>query len=200
MTTHIEFVPLATFIGIMVFTPGPNNVSSASMGLNFGYRRSMPYIGGLLVGTFAVTFLSGCFSGALVTLLPQVAGWMRWFGAAYILWMAWGVLQTSWTVDEAASLKPLGFLRGLLLPVVNPKLFICNVTLFTTFLSPVAGRPLPLLLVVGMLSVVDFTAISLWAFSGTALGRYVEGGRVRGIVNAILALLLAYTAVSLFRM
>ena len=43
----IDFIPLVSFVMVTTFTPGPNNISSASMGVLYGYRDTVKYLAGL---------------------------------------------------------------------------------------------------------------------------------------------------------
>ncbi len=52
---------LVSFVLIAIFTPGPSNVSSASMGILYGYRNTITYLIGLATGAFAMFTLSGCW-------------------------------------------------------------------------------------------------------------------------------------------
>lgn len=197
---EIEALPFFTFILVTTFTPGPNNISSATMGLNLGYRKSLPYLLGILFGVAAVTFSCGLLFGSLVKVIPVLAQWLRWFGAIYILWLAWGTLRATWPVEgvEAASTR-MGFLRGAFLQLLNPKLFVFAISLFATFLQPLAGKPLPLLFAVLLLGVIDFTSISIWTLCGAALSKNLGNIKVRKAVNACLSLLLVYSAVAILQ-
>ena len=39
-----DLFALMSFVIITTFTPGPNNISSASQGVLFGYRKALPYL------------------------------------------------------------------------------------------------------------------------------------------------------------
>ena len=47
-------IPLISFVIVTTFTPGPNNISSAAMGVAYGYRRTIPYLFGIASGFFLV--------------------------------------------------------------------------------------------------------------------------------------------------
>jgi cysteine/O-acetylserine efflux protein len=193
--SQLELAPLITFIVITTFTPGPNNISSASMGLNFGYARTFPYLTGIVSGAAAVTLSCGLLSGTVLAIVPALAKWLRWFGSAYIFWMAWGILRTNWTINGKEPIPvPLGFLRGVGLQVLNPKLFVFAVSLFSTFLQPLAGKGLPLLASIAALALVNFCSISLWTLFGAALNKHAGNTVIRKGINGVLSALLAYTA------
>ena len=41
------------FVMVTTFIPGPNNISSASIGVRYGYRETLKYLTGIAVGFFA---------------------------------------------------------------------------------------------------------------------------------------------------
>ena len=64
------FVSLVGFAFVSSITPGPNNLLLMSSGALFGWRRSLPHLGGVLLG-FAVVMASAVFGlGELVDTWP----------------------------------------------------------------------------------------------------------------------------------
>lgn len=186
---------LFSFVLITTFSPGPANISSASMAVLHGYRKSLNYLGGLGTGVFCMMLLGGLISGSLLTLFPSLETVLRYAGAAYILYLAVGVLKASYTFTEEG--KPLGFLHGILLQVSNPKLIVYAFTLFSAFLAPISGNPVLIILAAMLLAAVAFSSVSTWALFGTVIKTTLHSPRVKAIVNIILALFLVYTAIEL---
>lgn len=91
---EINFVTLIPYVFITTFTPGPNNISCAASAARWGMSRTWGYLLGIGSGFFVILLLSGAFSGALIRVLPWLQGYMRWVGAAYILWLAWGIAMS----------------------------------------------------------------------------------------------------------
>ena len=48
----IETFSLISFVIITTFTPGPNNISSASMGIMYGYKKTLDFLLGIAAGIF----------------------------------------------------------------------------------------------------------------------------------------------------
>jgi cysteine/O-acetylserine efflux protein len=80
------------------------------------------------------------------------------------------------------------------LQAVNPKAWVYGLTLYTTFLASITGNWMLLVPSAILLALIGFSAISTWALSGAAIRRNIHQARVQRFINAILALLLAYTA------
>ena len=196
----LDLVPLFTFVAVTLYTPGPNNVSSASMGLVFGYFKTLPFHAGVVTGFTTVMFACGIMSGLILQILPSLSHWLRWIGCFYILWLAYKTLKASYAFDDDREVKKLTFFNGVFLQLVNVKGLIFGITLFSTFLQPIASNPFFLLISTLMLAVLVLSSLTLWTLSGTALKRWITNPAVKKYINIFLSLLLVYTALSLLFM
>ena len=193
----INFSALLSFALITSFTPGPNNISCASLGVLQGYRKTLPYIGGILVGFFGFMLLSSWVSAELLARFPAFESALRIAGALYILWLAYHTLRASYAFQEAEGERKIGFINGFLLQALNPKTVFYGLTLFGTFLAPISGRLGLVLTAAAGLSVIAFLAISTWTLFGAAIRGLLKNPRLRFTVNLVLALLLVYTALDI---
>jgi cysteine/O-acetylserine efflux protein len=190
------FLPLLSYVLISTFTPGPSNISSASVAVLYGYRNTLRYQIGLAAGVFLIMALSGWISTALLHIFPVLEKVLRYAGAAYILYLAYGILKASYTFADQSA-KPSGFVQGLMLQVLNPKLIIYAFTIFSAFLAPVTKDAALVMLAAFLLAATSFGATSVWAIFGTAIKTYLHNPRLKTIVNILLSLSLAYTAIAL---
>ena len=191
-----ELLPLISFVLITTYTPGPNNISAASMGVLYGYKRTLPYMLGMVSGFFVMLTLSGLVSGFLLEQIPAFETILRIAGALYILWLAWHTLKASYTFNEEEQ-KPLGFIQGFLLQVLNVKVIVYGLTLYGTFLANKIPSFFHLVLSAALFASVGFTSVTLWTLFGAGIRKYLNRPKVRQAVNIVLALLLVYTAVDL---
>lgn len=194
MTTSL--LPLISYVLISSFTPGPANVSSASMAVLHGYKNTLKFRAGLAAGVFLLMFLSGLLSTTLLRVFPSLEPIMRYAGALYILYLAFGILRASYAFTEK-EVQPLGFVHGFTLQIVNPKLIVYAFTLFSAFLVPMTKNLMFLVLTVVLLAATAYCATSVWALFGTAIKTYLRNPRIHLFINIVLALSLVYTAISL---
>jgi cysteine/O-acetylserine efflux protein len=193
----IDFGVLIPFALITTFTPGPNNLSCTSMSINFGIKKTMNYIYGIVTGFFLLLLLCGFFSNLLFTALPSVEPIMRWIGAAYILYLAYGTFRASFSLQEKSDQYLWGFYKGVLLQFVNPKGIIYGLTLYSAFLSPLIGNPLYIILFSLGFAFIGLCALLTWVSFGAIINQFLHNVKSRIIINSILSLLLAYTAVKI---
>ena len=193
---NIEMVPLISFVIVTTFTPGPNNISSASMGVMYGYRKTLNYLAGITAGFFIVMIACAYLSSTLLTIIPVAEQYLRWVGAGYILWLAAGILRTNYAISESCP-DAKAFTKGFVLQLFNPKVAVYGLTLYSTFLAPISGRPDYLSLSAASSAFAAFAATSTWALFGAAIKNKLRNESFRKVINTSLSILLIYTAVKL---
>lgn len=188
--------PLLSYVLISTFTPGPSNISSASVAALHGYRNTLNYQGGLAAGVFLVMLLSGWISATLLRIFPVLEPALRYVGAGYILYLALGIIKASYTFTDQ-NVKPFRFANGLMLQVLNPKLIVYAFTLFSGFLASITTNIALVALAAVFLAAISFGSTSVWAIFGTAIKTYLHNSRLKAVVNILLSLALIYTAIAL---
>jgi cysteine/O-acetylserine efflux protein len=192
---EVNFVTLIPYVFITSFTPGPNNISCAAMAARWGMRRTWGYLSGIGAGFFVLLLFCGAFSGVLMKLLPWLQNYMKWVGAAYILWLAWGIVTSdSQGIVEEGSVSLRGFVKGFALQFVNPKAILYGVTLYTAFLAPILARPVPVFVWSIFLTLIGFSSILSWSLFGLGIEKFLQSPFQRKVLNGCFALLLVYTA------
>jgi threonine/homoserine/homoserine lactone efflux protein len=110
---------LIVFASSLLGSPGPAVVSLAASGAAVGYRRSMPFLGGIIT-RFLVNLLAVAFGlAAVFANSPTVHTWFKFVSAAYIMYLAWKI-GSSGPIEEGKS-SPFGYPQGVLLNLLNPK-------------------------------------------------------------------------------
>lgn len=166
------------------------------MAILHGYKNTLKYQWGLAAGVFLLMLLIGWLSTALLNIFPALELILRYIGAGYILYLAFGILKASYTFVEK-DMNSLGFMHGFMLQILNPKLFVYAFTLFSAFLASMTENIVLLILLAVLLAAISFCATSVWALFGTGIKTYLHSPRLKIIVNIILSLSLVYAAISL---
>ena len=192
----IAQLPLFSYVLISTFTPGPSNISSSSLAVLYGFRRTAFDQMGLAAGVFLMMLAGGLVSASLLGWFPALEPALRYIGAAYILYLAYGILRASYSFAEHKT-QPLGFWHGLLLQFSNPKLVVYALTLFSSFLAPLAGNAIGLVTAALLLAVVSAAATSVWALLGAQIKDRLGNPRLARWINIVLALFLIFAAIDL---
>lgn len=184
-----------TYAVITAATPGPNNIMSMSNGVRKGFRGALPFNLGILTGFTMEMVLCTLFCSLLATLISKIKTPMLILGAGYMLYLAWEIFRSSGLIEEGHSKS--GFLSGLLLQFINPKIYIYCIMSMEAYILPLySDQPLTLLVFDLLLSFIGFVFTIAWTVFGSVFQTLFS--RHARVVNTILALLLVYCAVSLF--
>jgi len=128
----------------LVLTPGPNMLYLVSRSLTQGRRAGMISLIGTGLGF--LVYLSAAVLGitAVFVAVPGAYVTLKLIGAAYLLYLAWGVLRPGAPPvfqvrelprDGAGRLIGMGFLTNLL----NPKIAMLYLSLLPQFIDPDRG-------------------------------------------------------------
>ncbi|MGM0396819.1 MAG: LysE family transporter [Bacillota bacterium] len=187
-----------SYVFITTFTPGPNNIMSMSNASRYGLKKSIHFNYGVYAGFFLVLVLSNLFSKTLFSFIPMIKPYMTFVGAAYITWLAWKTFKSR-PPSEASSdegKRTTTFSKGFLLQFVNPKGIIYGVTTASTFIVPYYSSPLVLMVFAFVMATLGFLSTVSWGLFGSVFQLFMS--KHHKVVNTVMALLLIYTAISLF--
>jgi threonine/homoserine/homoserine lactone efflux protein len=194
----VDPVPFVTYTFVMSITPGPNNVMLTASGANFGFRRTLPHILGIVCG-FIVQLLAVCAGlAALFTRWPALQSTLAWVGAAYLVYLGWQMLGHGETRAREAH-HPVTFLQAALFQFLNPKAWVMTVTAATLFLPRDLGALLSGAYMAGVMEGIGLPCMMVWALFGLSLKRFIGGPRGRMAFNVAMALALGATAVMMVR-
>ncbi|WP_454852495.1 LysE family translocator [Rhizobium binxianense] len=190
--------PLLTLIlksTLVMGSPGPATMSAAAAGAAFGFRRSLSYVVGLMLGTTLVLLIVATGVFAVLLSVPMLGSALTALSAAYILYLAYRIATAPplRAPDEMAQYP--SFPAGLFLAMANPKAYVAIAAVYAgavfTMTSPAAEQLLKLI-VLGVMIVVIHLA---WLLAGSCLsGVFRNPGSAR-IINWSFAAVLAVTAV-----
>lgn len=184
-----------TYAVVTAITPGPNNIMSMSNGSRKGFIGALPFNFGIGVGFSIVMLLCTAFCSMLSSLIPKIKMPMLIIGAAYMLYLAWETFRSSDSIEENHSRD--GFLSGLLLQFINPKIYIYCIMSMEAYILPYYHvQLLPLIGFALLLAFIGFAFTLCWSAFGSVF-QWLFSKHAK-IVNTIMALLLVYCAVSLF--
>ncbi|NLJ33519.1 MAG: LysE family transporter [Firmicutes bacterium] len=186
-----------TYAIITAATPGPNNIMSMTSASKFGLRKSFAFNLGIWGGLSLVMLTCAMLGTSLHTVLPTIKMPMLIMGAFYILYLAWKTYKSSVAEIEENQAKN-SFLSGLSLQFINPKIYIYGIVSLEAYILPAyQGNTMALFGFALLLSTIGFIFTLLWAMFGSLFRALFS--KHANTTNGIMALLLVYCAISLFR-
>ncbi|HEX7048458.1 MAG TPA: LysE family translocator [Gammaproteobacteria bacterium] len=173
------------------FTPGPNNLMLATSGVNFGLRRTMPHMLGVIAG-FPVLFAAvGAGLGGLFERFAWLHVVLAIAGSAYLLWLAWKIAFSAAVTNGANASRPLTFWQAAAFQWVNPKGWMMVITAISVYTEAGDGYLDQLAVMTAIALVVTIGSTSTWTVFGVGIRRLFEHRpRVLRAFNIVMGLLL----------
>lgn len=190
-----------SYMFVSCITPGPNNLMCMANGTKYGFRKSLRFCFGVTTGfTLILLIAIGC-NYFIYNYIPTIIRVMTPLGALYILWLAWIIWRDKpkpkkEDKKERKHLDTTAMGTGMILQFVNPKGLLYGMTLITNFVFPY-DRSVGMFFIVLVANwfMVLFSNIC-WVLFGSIFQKFFDD--YKKVLNAVMALLLVYCAVSLF--
>ncbi|MEN9608702.1 MAG: hypothetical protein RLZZ06_633 [Actinomycetota bacterium] len=186
-------ISIAIFGFVTSVTPGPNNTYLLTSGMNFGVRKSLTYINGILAGL--ILMISGMYLGidALFAAYPIVPQIMKWVGFAYILYLAYKIVKSSF-VHKHEQIERVGFFRATAFQLINPKAWFVLISAVPTYIhaNTTLGEAT---LIFAVFLIFTYPGALIWAISGELMAGLLSKPTPRRIFNVSAAILLVASMV-----
>ena len=184
-----NLIPLIIFAGVAVCTPGPANMLVLISGTRNGVARSLPLLAGVVFGFFIlhISFPLGLWK--LIAAFPFVLVAMKIAGAAYILWLAWQILQTKIGGGEEC-LTQTGFVSGLFIAPLNPKAWAVTASAYGQFIDGGEEWWTQVAIIITVFFCWHCVSQILWCWCGARVMRFLSGTRTEKWLMRILAALM----------
>ena len=96
----------------LMMSPGPANLSLASIGVAFGFRRGLPFLAGIVTGTTGVLLLIAFGITAALLAQPGLTQALTIVAAIYILYLAWKIASAPVQKSETSATKAPAVFSG----------------------------------------------------------------------------------------
>lgn len=196
----LELLPSLLFAILVVgYTPGPANLYSLACCLKFGRRKALKMWRGLFTGFVIDITVMVVLTHILGEIMGQYIVYLKYVGAAYILWLAWKMLRN--IGNQKAEADTCTFTSGLLMQLTNAKMLLFELTVFSVYVIPYtedlpeSQQLLKLFMVAALLLLAGPGANMAWLYAGAYLRRFFS--KYEKQVEIIMAILLVLCAVYL---
>ncbi|MEL0611691.1 LysE family translocator [Marinomonas arenicola] len=189
------FFALALFAFIMSVTPGPNNMMLLASGAQFGFRRTLPHMIGIVLGMASLLLSVLLGMGALFVLYSPIYSVLKWVGGAYLLWLAWKVASApiGQLANAKQSASPMRWWQAALFQYVNPKAWMMSVGCVSSFSLAGDLYVQSGFWIIVLFACMGFPAITLWAWAGVAIRRWLTDDKRQRAFNYGMGLATAST-------
>lgn len=183
-----------TYIFVVTYTPGPNNIMSMAHASQYGFKKTLHFMFGVMTGVFFIILASNYFTLFLFNVIPKIKTFMGLVGAGYMTYLAVKIMKSS-SSHEKKEQSFLKYTTGIMLQFVNPKFILYAITVTSSFIVPYFNKNYQILLFSGLLAIIAFSSLALWAAFGTLFNRFLS--QYSKPFSITMGLLLLYSAFSI---
>jgi cysteine/O-acetylserine efflux protein len=189
-------VAFLSYVFVMTFTPGPNNIMSMTLANRDGFKKTQMFFLGVAAGFLLLQLLCSYFNLFLYSYLPKVRLVMDIIGAAYMVFLAVKIVFMKPHDGGGKDSKLNDFLPGLFLQLINPKGILYCITVSAIFIMPYYKTHLSIVLFALFTTAVVWISNLVWGAFGVLFQKVLS--KYQKPFNIVMGLLLVYCAVSLF--
>lgn len=187
-----NYFPFISYVFVMTFTPGPNNLMSMIHATKFGYKKTFSLMLGIFSGFFILMLMSSFFNMLLYEYLPVIQPYMKILAAIYMFYIAYLLLRPHKNKDSNKAPSIATYKTGLFLQVVNVKVILYCITVTSTFIMPYITNLYLIIASSFLIALIAFISVNTWALFGGFFNQYME--KYEKPINILMSLLLIYTA------
>jgi threonine/homoserine/homoserine lactone efflux protein len=179
----------------LMASPGPATLSVAATAAAYGFRRSLPYVMGINLGTILVLLAMALGASTLLYAVPELALPLSIAASLSILYLALRIATAPPLSDKTNEQAP-GLPPGLFLAVANLKAYLAIGAVYSKAViapsSALADAVLKCVILSGAIILIHMT----WALAGSALTSILRDPRASRVVNLILAAALVIVVIA----
>lgn len=197
------FMAIILFASIMSLTPGPNNIVLLASGAQVGYRQSLPYIVGVLIGVSGLYIAILLGLGAVLNEYPELNNLLKLIGSLYLFWLAWKITTAETETDllqgpvekTANNEARISFINAATFQLINPKSWAFSIGSISSFTISGEHYIESGLWIMFCFVVTGFFSMSLWTYSGLQIATLLTTVKRKKVFNHVMG---AMTVCTLF--
>ncbi|GAA0214237.1 LysE family translocator [Kangiella japonica] len=184
---------LAAASALLLGSPGPVPVALAATGASFGFRKSAPFLLGIISGLSVVLCATLFGLSILLKQFPAITFTLQILSCLYLLYIAYKIGAVSSTIQQRASEVP-GYRTGFIFNIINPKAYAAMLTLLSQPLLVSNDSITVLLIASTCILLVGLLVDTLWLVLGGTLKPVFNKGNQQRVIRIVFALLISSLA------
>ena len=190
-------VGLLLFAVSMVATPGPANMILLNAGSQFGFKKAIPFVFGIILSKQLIIWPIGFGILTFFELFPNFVNFIKFLSCTYIIWLAWKL--SNFKINDNKELeKPPSFFHGLPVHPTNPKAWAMVSVGFSNYTNPNESLLISTLILATIFIIIQFIFHNLWCFFGVQLKKIFQNTKYEIWLMRFLSLLMLGSLVLLF--
>jgi len=184
-----QLVSLILFGIAASFSPGPNNILTSYSAYNFGFKKTIPTIVGVVTGWTLLSILLILGSTVIFTKFENLQITIKILGSIYLIFLAYKISFAE-TKSEKKVRKPVTFINTFFFQFVNPKSIIAGSTAVSLFIDIQSDYLRDSIIFVIVMFVAAVGSQSAWCLMGTYLRKFATSQKFMSNFNYTMSFLL----------
>lgn len=186
-------------VTLLMLTPGPAVLMIANIGVNFDFRKGVPFVFGVIVGANIVALSVVLGIASVINTYTLLRLILLIISSIFIFYLAVKILMQNSAKETTSNFKKINFYDGLVLQILNPKNYIVQITLFSGFLIWNDNFILEAFIKLVIANMIWFPMHLLWLLLGVTLKKMQLSRKSLKILNMVMAgSLLSFIAMAFF--
>ena len=181
---------------VTCITPGPNNLILLSSGANYGFKKTIPVMLGIVLGFSVMIIIVGLGIMQVFERFPSVKAVMIWASLAYTAYLAWRIGSSS-SIGKADNKVLMTAMQGALFQWVNAKGWVMALTAITLY-AP-SNSIVSVVIVALVFAISGIPCVGIWGLAGVQFNRFLNTARRLRIFNIGMALVLIFSVLPILK-
>jgi threonine/homoserine/homoserine lactone efflux protein len=166
-----QFISLILFGIAAGFSPGPNNIVTSHSAFNFGFKKTIPTMLGVISGWTLLSIILVFGAGVIFKKFAELQIIIKILGSVYLLFLAYKISFHK-IKKKNKDLRPIAFLNTFLFQFVNPKSIIAGLTAVSLFVDTQNSFLEDSIIFVTVMFFIAIGSQATWCIMGTYLRKF----------------------------
>ena len=184
-----QLFTLILFGLVTAFTPGPNNISAAYSGFNFGFKKTIPLMLGVIFGWTTLLLMMEFGLVMIFQKFENLQNFIRILGSAFLIYLAYRI-SFSDLKNENNINKPIRFIEMFLFQFINPKSVVVAMTAVSIFVDTNNNYLRDVFIVTFVYFLMAVFSISGWCLMGKYMRKFATSDKFIKNFNYTMSFLL----------
>ena len=171
------------------FSPGPNNIVTSHSAFNFGFKKTIPTMLGVVSGWTLLSIILVFGAGVIFKKFVELQFIIKILGSVYLFFLAYKISFHK-TKKNNKDLRPITFLNTFFFQFVNPKSIIAGLTAVSLFVDTQNSFLEDSIIFVTVMFFIAIGSQATWCLMGTYLRKFASSDKFIKNFNYTMSFLL----------
>ena len=186
---HPELLSMSLFMLVTSCSPGPNNIVASYSAFNFGIKKTIPHMCGVIFGFTTLVALVNFGLINIFKMFPIIQEILKYGGSFFLIYLAYKIAFSK-SSSNGSSDNPVKFIQTFFFQFLNPKAVIVSVIIVSTYVDSGENFINQSLWVLIVAFIFACFSIFFWTLIGKFLRKFATNDKFIKRFNYIMSFLL----------